>query len=63
MERVKKFFINDPAVIEMGNIYFKYVSFDAAFHRLSDIQQCLIGAGKTVLTMIADVLRLWGIES
>lgn len=60
---VTKFFINDPAVIEMGNIYFKYVSFSIPlFTGYLIYNSALIGAGKTILTMIADVLRLWGIR-
>lgn len=60
---VTKFFINDPAVIEMGNIYFKYVSFSMPlFTGYLIYNSALIGAGKTMLTMIGDILRLWGIR-
>lgn len=62
-ERSYEVFINDPAVIEMGNIYFKYVSFSMPlFTGYLIYNSALIGAGKTILTMIGDILRLWGIR-
>jgi len=62
-KEVTKFFINDPEVIAMGNLYFKYVSFSMPiFTAYMIYNNALIGAGKTVLTMIGDILRLWGIR-
>jgi len=62
-EQVTKFFINDPEVIAMGNIFFKYISFSMPiFTAYMIYNNALIGAGKTILTMIGDILRLWGIR-
>jgi putative MATE family efflux protein len=62
-KQVTKFFINDPEVIKMGDIFFKYISFSMPiFTSYMIYNNALIGAGKTVLTMIGDILRLWGIR-
>lgn len=62
-KEVTKFFINDPEVIVMGEIFFKYVSFSMPiFTAYMIYNNALIGAGKTLLTMIGDILRLWGIR-
>ncbi|MFN6991116.1 MAG: MATE family efflux transporter [Fervidobacterium sp.] len=61
--QVTKFFINDVDVIAMGDIFFKYISFSMPiFTAYMIYNSALIGAGKTVLTMIGDILRLWGIR-
>jgi Na+-driven multidrug efflux pump len=47
----------------MGDIFFKYISFSMPiFTSYMIYNNALIGAGKTVLTMIGDILRLWGIR-
>lgn len=62
-KQVTKFFINDPEVIKMGDIFFKYISFSMPiFTSYMIYNNALVGAGKTVLTMIGDILRLWGIR-
>lgn len=62
-KQVTKFFINDPEVIQMGDIFFKYISFSLPiFTSYMIYNSALIGAGKTVLSMIGDILRLWGIR-
>ncbi len=62
-KEVTKFFINDPEVIVMGEIFFKYISFSMPiFTAYMIYNNALIGAGKTFLTMIGDILRLWGIR-
>lgn len=61
--QVTKFFINDVDVIAMGDIFFKYISFSMPiFTAYMIYNSALIGAGKTLLTMIGDILRLWGIR-
>lgn len=62
-KQVTQFFINDPKVIQMGEIYFKYISFSMPiFTAYMIYNNALIGAGKTILTMVGDILRLWGIR-
>ncbi|WP_448375334.1 MATE family efflux transporter [Fervidobacterium sp.] len=62
-KQVTKFFINDSEVIAMGDIFFKYISFSMPiFTAYMIYNNALIGAGKTILTMIGDILRLWGIR-
>ncbi|MCX7654371.1 MAG: MATE family efflux transporter [Fervidobacterium sp.] len=62
-KQVTRFFINDSEVITMGEIFFKYISFSMPiFTAYMIYNNALIGAGKTFLTMIGDVLRLWGIR-
>ncbi len=62
-KQVTQFFINDTKVIQMGEIYFKYVSFSMPiFTAYMIYNSALIGAGKTILTMVGDILRLWGIR-
>ncbi|MFN3692290.1 MAG: MATE family efflux transporter, partial [Fervidobacterium sp.] len=62
-KQVTKFFINDADVIAMGDIFFKYISFSMPiFTAYMIYNNALIGAGKTFLTMIGDILRLWGIR-
>ncbi|MFN4223772.1 MATE family efflux transporter [Fervidobacterium gondwanense] len=62
-KEVTKFFINDPGVIGMGDIFFKYISFSMPiFTAYMIYNNALIGAGKTILTMIGDILRLWAIR-
>ncbi len=61
--QITKFFINDPQVIDMGRIYFRYISFSIPiFTSYMVYNNALIGAGKGVLIMIQDILRLWGIR-
>ncbi|KAF2955540.1 MATE family efflux transporter [Marinitoga sp. 38H-ov] len=58
-----KFFINEPEVIEIGNIFFKYVSFSLPFFASMGVfVNTLIGAGRTGQSMIVDIARLWGIR-
>ncbi|QTA38933.1 MATE family efflux transporter [Thermosipho ferrireducens] len=58
-----KFFINDPEVIKVGNIFFKYVSFSLPFFTsMTVFTNTLIGAGRTEQSMIIDITRLWGIR-
>lgn len=62
-KQVTRFFINDSEVIAMGEIFFKYISFSMPiFTAYMIYNSALVGAGKTLLTMIGDVLRLWGIR-
>ncbi len=61
--QITKFFINDPEVIEMGTIYFRYISFSIPiFTSYMVYNNALVGAGKGILIMIQDILRLWGIR-
>ncbi len=61
--QITRFFINDPEVISMGTIYFRYISFSIPiFTSYMIYNNALVGAGKSVLTMIQDILRLWGIR-
>ncbi|GAB6188838.1 MATE family efflux transporter [Marinitoga arctica] len=58
-----KFFINDPEVINIGNIFFKYVSFSLPFFSsMSVFVNTLVGAGRTGQSMIINITRLWGIR-
>ncbi len=60
---ITKFFINDPEVIKMGTIYFRYISFSIPlFASYMIYNNALIGAGKSILVMIQDILRLWVIR-
>ena len=60
---ITKFFINEKDVIEVGYLYFKYVSFSIPFFTsMSVFMHTLIGAGRTDLSMIVDITRLWGIR-
>ncbi|MGB9614974.1 MAG: MATE family efflux transporter, partial [Fervidobacterium sp.] len=62
-KQMTRFFINDAEVIKMGEIYFRYISFSLPiFTGYMIYNSALIGAGKTVLTMIGDILRLWVIR-
>lgn len=62
-KEVTKFFINEARVIEMGEIYFRYISFSMPiFTAYMIYNSALVGAGKTFLTMVGDVLRLWAIR-
>ncbi|ODN31141.1 MATE family efflux transporter [Fervidobacterium thailandense] len=62
-KEVTRFFIDDPAVIDMGEIYFRYISFSMPiFTAYMIYNSALVGAGKTILTMIGDIVRLWGIR-
>ncbi|OOC38618.1 multidrug transporter MATE [Thermosipho melanesiensis] len=61
--RLTQFFINDPEVIKVGYIFFKYVSFSLPFFTsMSVFINTLVGAGRTELAMIIDITRLWGIR-
>ncbi|APT76251.1 multidrug transporter MATE [Marinitoga sp. 1135] len=58
-----KFFINEPEVIKIGDIFFKYVSFSLPFFAsMSVFVNTLVGAGKTGQSMIINITRLWGIR-
>ncbi|SHH31865.1 MATE family efflux transporter [Thermosipho atlanticus] len=58
-----KFFINDSEVIQVGYLFFKYVSFSLPFFTsMTVFTNTLIGAGRTELSMIVDITRLWGIR-
>ncbi|ANQ53269.1 multidrug transporter MATE [Thermosipho affectus] len=58
-----RFFINDQEVIRVGYIFFKYVSFSLPFFTsMSVFINTLVGAGRTELSMIVDITRLWGIR-
>jgi putative MATE family efflux protein len=58
-----KFFINDPEVIQVGYLFFRYVSFSLPFFTsMAVFTNTLIGAGRTDLSMIVDIMRLWGIR-
>ncbi|KLO23294.1 multidrug transporter MATE [Marinitoga sp. 1197] len=58
-----RFFINEPEVIEIGKIFFKYVSFSLPFFSsMSVFVNTLVGAGRTGQSMIINVTRLWGIR-
>ncbi|MDN5324302.1 MAG: hypothetical protein PWP02_12 [Thermosipho sp. (in: thermotogales)] len=58
-----QFFINDPEVIQVGNLFFKFVSFSLPFFTsMTVFTNTLIGAGRTDLSMIVDITRLWGIR-
>lgn len=58
-----KFFINDPEVIQVGYLFFRYVSFSLPFFTsMAVFTNTLIGAGRTDLSMVVDIMRLWGIR-
>ncbi|MBO8161252.1 MAG: MATE family efflux transporter [Thermosipho sp. (in: Bacteria)] len=58
-----KFFINDPEVIQVGYLFFRYVSFSLPFFTsMTVFTNTLVGAGRTELSMIVDITRLWGIR-
>jgi putative MATE family efflux protein len=58
-----KFFINEPEVIRIGEIFFKYVSFSLPFFSsMSVFVNTLVGAGRTGQSMIINITRLWGIR-
>lgn len=60
---VTKFFVNDPKVIEMGEIYFRLISFSLPFFTtLAVFMDTLRGSGHTVQSTIIDIVRLWGIR-
>jgi len=60
---VTQFFVNDPKVIEMGEIYFRLISFSLPFFTtLSVFMDTLRGSGHTVQSTIVDIVRLWGIR-
>lgn len=62
-KEVTRFFIDDPEVIKMGEVYFRYISFSMPiFTAYMIYNSALVGAGKTILTMIGDIVRLWGIR-
>ncbi|EKF48612.1 damage-inducible protein [Thermosipho africanus H17ap60334] len=61
--QLTKFFINEKDVIEVGYIFFRYVSFSLPFFTsMSVFVHALVGAGRTDLSMIVDITRLWGIR-
>ena len=60
---VTQFFVNDPKVIEMGEIYFRLISFSLPFFTtLAVFMDTLRGSGHTVQSTIIDIVRLWGIR-
>ena len=60
---VTKFFINDPEVIRLGEIYFHLVSFSMPlFAMVSIVMGAFNGAGKTFLVAVVNVVRLWGVR-
>ena len=60
---VTKFFINDPEVIRLGEIYFHLVAFSVPlFAGVSIVIGAFNGAGKTHLVAVVNVTRLWGIR-
>ena len=60
---VTKFFINDPEVIKLGEIYFHLVSFSIPlFAMMSIVMGAFNGAGKTFLVATINVIRLWGVR-
>jgi putative MATE family efflux protein len=60
---VTQFFVNDPKVIEMGEIYFRLISFSLPFFTtLAVFMDTLRGSGHTVQSTIIDIVRLWGVR-
>jgi len=62
-DKVTQFFINDPEVITLGEIYFHLVAFSVPlFAMVSIVMGAFNGAGKTIFMAIINVTRLWGIR-
>ena len=62
-DRVTQFFINDPEVIRLGEIYFHLVAFSVPlFSMVSIVMGAFNGAGKTLYVAIINITRLWGIR-
>lgn len=58
-----KFFINDPQVIEMGEIFFRLVSFSVPFFAtMQTVLAALDGSGHTVKSTVVNIVRLWGVR-
>ncbi len=60
---VTGFFINDPEVIKLGEIYFHLVALSMPlFAGVSIIMGAFNGAGKTALVATVNIARLWGVR-
>jgi len=58
-----RFFINDPEVVEMGEIFFRLVSFSVPFFAtMQTVLAALDGSGRTVKSTMVNVVRLWGVR-
>ena len=60
---VTAIFINEPDVMEVGAILFRYISISIPFFAAMQIMLSAInGAGHTVQTTVINITRLWGIR-
>jgi len=56
-------FVDDPEVVELGEIYFRLVSFSVPlFSVLSIIMGAFQGSGHNTLIAVVNITRLWGIR-
>jgi len=56
-------FVDDPEVVELGEIYFRLVSFSVPlFSVLSIIMGAFQGSGHNILIAVVNITRLWGIR-